>query len=433
MEAASKAQAIRDQLPAGGLFAGHEWRITPEPFPLDHRLVKELNDLGRILHQFYRATDLLYRHSLTGKQPAWVAKWLELGKPEGVLDLQRHNIFRCALPRIIRPDILLTEDRWHITELDSVPGGIGLTAWLNESYASHSPIVGEATGMLDGFSNVFPQTGRVHLMVSEESATYRPEMQWLANKLGDRFTVGDVNLSATEKGDSIYRFFELFDLPNIEGVHDVLNAAVKGSVHLTAPPKSYLEEKMVFALFWNENLRSFWERELGRKYFSKLRKMIPQTWLIDPAPLPPHAAMPGLEITDWRQLSQLSQKKRNLILKLSGFNERAWGARSVRLGADLPQTDWAMAVDEAIQTFPKSPWVLQRYMKPRTSTHPWFDFESGETQIMKGRTRLCPYYFVDDTDQTNLGGVLATICPADKKIIHGMRDAILAPCTPAAN
>ena len=27
-----------------------------------------------------------------------------------------------------------------------------------------------------------------------------------------------------------------------------------------------------------------------------------------------------------------------------------------------------------------------------------------------------------------LGGVLATICPADKKIIHGMKDAILAPC-----
>jgi len=26
------------------------------------------------------------------------------------------------------------------------------------------------------------------------------------------------------------------------------------------------------------------------------------------------------------------------------------------------------------------------------------------------------------------GGVLATVNPADKKIIHGMTDAILAPC-----
>ena len=28
-----------------------------------------------------------------------------------------------------------------------------------------------------------------------------------------------------------------------------------------------------------------------------------------------------------------------------------------------------------------------------------------------------------------LGGVLATICPADKKIIHGMKDAVFAPCS----
>ena len=33
-----------------------------------------------------------------------------------------------------------------------------------------------------------------------------------------------------------------------------------------------------------------------------------------------------------------------------------------------------------------------------------------------------------DSAEAKLGGVLATICPADKKIIHGMSDAILAPC-----
>jgi hypothetical protein len=45
--------------------------------------------------------------------------------------------------------------------------------------------------------------------------------------------------------------------------------------------------------------------------------------------------------------------------------------------------------------------------------------------------RLCPYYFVvgdGDAARARLGGVLATVCPADKKIIHGMQDAVLAPC-----
>ena len=34
-----------------------------------------------------------------------------------------------------------------------------------------------------------------------------------------------------------------------------------------------------------------------------------------------------------------------------------------------------------------------------------------------------------DAARAELGGVLATICPADKKIIHGMTDAIFAPCS----
>ena len=145
----------------------------------------------------------------------------------------------------------------------------------------------------------------------------------------------------------------------------------------------------------------------------------------------PHtvAAMPGLDITDWQQLAELSQKERQLVLKLSGFNERAWGARSVRLGNDLSQANWATAVTEAVAGFGESPWILQRFEKPRRVEHEWFDFESGAARTMAGRVRLCPYYFIHGEDEVKLGGVLATVCPADKKIIHGMRDAILAPCT----
>jgi hypothetical protein len=30
--------------------------------------------------------------------------------------------------------------------------------------------------------------------------------------------------------------------------------------------------------------------------------------------------------------------------------------------------------------------------------------------------------------KAELTGILATICPADKKILHGMKDAIMVPC-----
>ena len=61
----------------------------------------------------------------------------------------------------------------------------------------------------------------------------------------------------------------------------------------------------------------------------------------------------------------------------------------------------------------------------------WYNSASDQVEPMAGRVRLCPYYFVHgegDAARPKLGGVLATICPADKKIIHGMTDAILAPC-----
>lgn len=433
MDATAKAQHVRDSLPEGGLFKGHNWRIAPEPFQLEPKFSRELEALGRMLLQFYKAADLLYRQSVNGKQPTWVCEWLDQGKPASLIELQRHPQFKTSLPKVIRPDILLTEDGWHITELDSVPGGIGLTAWLNQTYGNHTDVIGGPNGMIDGFINIFGDARNVHLMVSEESATYRPEMEWLAKQIGPHFSVRDSDYSGIKERDSLYRFFELFDLENIESAYQIFELACSGLINITAPPKSYLEEKMLFALFWNRNLQSFWQRELGGRFVERMENIIPNTWLIDPAPLPPQGAFPGLNLTDWRQLSELSQKDRQLVLKLSGFNANAWGARSVRLGSDMPQREWAAAVNEAIADFGKSPWILQRYHKPRRMDHEWFDFDNQKLATMSGRVRLCPYYFVHGDSDVNLGGVLATICPADKKIIHGMRDAILTSCAVSKN
>ena len=188
---------------------------------------------------------------------------------------------------------------------------------------------------------------------------------------------------------------------------------------------------MLFALLWNRNLQNFWRQELGEGFLARLKKVVPYTWLVDPAPLPPQGAIPELNLTDWAQLKSLSQKERDLILKVSGFSDKAWGSRGVFLGSDLSQADWSAAVDAALRDFEKSPSVLQRFSKPSQVETTWFDFAKNETVPMKGRARLCPYYFVGgegDSARPQLGGVLATIVPADKKIVHGMSDAVLAPC-----
>src|SRR5580658_4966787 len=180
------ATAVRNAMPPGGLFAGLQWRISPAPFPLEPNLAKEIESLGRVLLQFYRAVNLLYRKSVEGKQPEWIARWLDLGKPRELIELQRSTVFKNEMPRVIRPDILLTENGFSITELDSVPGGIGLTAWLNQTYSQFgggAQVIGGAEGMLKGFERIFGSAKNVHVIVSEEAATYRPEMEWLVGQI----------------------------------------------------------------------------------------------------------------------------------------------------------------------------------------------------------------------------------------------------------
>ena len=436
--AADAAHFVRGQIPGGGLFAGLEWRISPEPFPLGGEVAKEIESLGRVLLQFYRAVNLLYRRSAEGKQPEWVARWLDLGKPAELIALQRSPAFKNDVPRVIRPDILLTENGLSITELDSVPGGIGLTAWLNQTYSNselripNSELIGGADGIIRGFESIFGGAKKVDIVVSEEAATYRPEMEWLAGQIrSSEFGVQSSEFFDFKDGDAVYRFFELFDLANVPNSKKIFELAAGKKIRLTPPPKPVFEEKMLFALLWNRNLQNFWRQELGESFFARLKKLVPYTWVIDPTPLPPQAAIPELNLTDWQQLKTLSQRERDLILKVSGFSEHAWGARGVFLGSDLPQADWAKAVDDALQHFDQSPRVLQRYHKPALVEAQWFDFGKNEVVPMKGRVRLCPYYFVSgegDAARPQLGGVLATVNPADKKIIHGMTDAILAPC-----
>lgn len=454
--AEERALFVRDHQPEGGLFAGHEWRISPDPFPLPPALARDVESLGRLLHQFYRAVNLLYRKSVEGKQPEWVARWLDQGKPADLIAGQRSAAFKNDLPRVIRPDLLITDDGLRVTELDSVPGGIGLTAWLNQTYSAAGracgpaeaqepqtkagdgrevcpAVVGGPDGMLRGFAGIFGDAPTVHIVVSEEAATYRPEMAWAAEQLGSsRFKIRDSNFEGFADGDAIYRFFELFDLVNVAGAKKILDLAAARRVRLTPPPKPIFEEKMLFALLWNRNLRGFWRQELGEAFFQRLLRLAPRTWLVDPAPLPAHGAIPELNLTDWRQLKELSHKERELILKVSGFSPHAWGARGVFLGSDLSHGDWAAAVEQALAGFTESPYVLQRYHKPALVEAQWFDFQHNQLVAMKGRVRLCPYYFVSgeaEAARATLGGVLATICPADKKIIHGMTDAIFAPCS----
>jgi hypothetical protein len=473
-------ETIRAALAAQPLFEDKTWQLSPEAWPLTAEQVAQLETIGAACLEFHTALETLYLRSVAGKNllrnkplvAPWVADYLDRGKPPHLIAHARDPKNRGMFPPVLRPDLLVTDEGFALTELDAVPGGIGLTAFLNRLYDGAAPVPG-ATGVApadaqilgagDAMINNFHaalaalrptvRNPLIALVVSDEAATYRPEMQWLAHQLqlqGKRvfclkpedifplenalFFDADGN---PEKIDVLYRFFELFDLENIRTRKFIFEAWAAGEVAITPPMRHFQEEKLALALFHHHLLQDYWAEALSGRALKLLRALIPPSWIMDPAPLPPGAVLDapragGRALNDWHDLVNASQKERDLIIKISGYHETAWGARSVVLGSDCSRDEWQQGVERAIALAPTNLHVLQAYRKPRRLEHPVFESVADggaptAASVKAGRLRLCPYYFLVD-GQARLSGALATFCPPDKKIIHGMQDAALLPC-----
>ena len=109
-------ETIATALPESKLRHDGGWLFSPKPLPLTKKTAKALTHLGHPLAQFQKASDSLYQRSVKGKLPHWIHQLLDAGKPHWLIDAQRSPALREKMPRVIRPDLILTED-----EQDSEP------------------------------------------------------------------------------------------------------------------------------------------------------------------------------------------------------------------------------------------------------------------------------------------------------------------------
>ncbi len=459
LTAREQAHYLYEAIPSGLFRVQDEndriaWRVSPEPFALSADQADAIERLGPDLLGFYRALNSLYNRSARGTAPAFIAEYLDRGKPEQVVKLARQNRFKQDVPGVIRPDLILTADGFVATELDSIPGGMGFVGAMTEAYCRLGiESFGGSDGIPHGFAAMLRHvTGvefpTVAIVVSEESADYRNELAWLAQalrrlNLADAWLRKPEEVTFTEEGlfirhedgresrlDVLYRNFELFDLFNVPKQELMLYAARHNRVRITPTPKASLEEKLAFALLHHHALAALWRAELGGDRFERLRRLFPKTWVLDPRPLPPQGTIAGLEvggapISDFRQLAALPKSERAYVVKPSGFSQLAWGSRGVKIGDDLTKEEWATVLDTALASYDRTPWILQRFHKGKLVRQQYYDREHDEIREYDGRVRLCPYYFVTGEESVQLGGVLATIAPADKRLIHGMNDAVM--------
>jgi len=461
LTARDQAHFLYEAIPPGLFKVENEderiaWRISPEPFALSPATYERIEGIGKDLLAFYRAVNSLYNRSARGTAPAFIADYLDRGKPEHIVRLARQNRFKQEIPGVMRPDLILTDDGFATSELDSVPGGMGFVGAMAEAYCKLGmESVGGSYGIPQSFAAMLKSaTGKespvVAIVVSDESGDYRPEMRWLAQTMREQnllsaYVVQPQDVIFTEdamfvrldegreeKIDEIYRNFELFDLMNVPKQELMLYAARHNRVKMTPPPKAHLEEKSSFALFHHPGLAKLWQAEIGKDAYERLRAIFPRTWVMDPRPLPPQASIidlsaAGAPVQEFMQLAELTKSERDFVVKPSGFSELAWGSRGVRVANDLTKEEWIAVLTQALDSFNKTPWILQRFHKGKRVKQTYFDRARDEVRTFEGRVRLCPYYFITG-DEVKLGGVLATVAPADKRLIHGMTDAVMSSC-----
>lgn len=442
-------------------FKDKNWQLSPAPLTLPNEITNELDSIGKACFEFLSSINKLYNASKSNKSilrnkhftVPWVADYFERGKPEELLSHLNLDLFKHSIPQIIRLDLILTKENIALTEIEVIPGGIGFTTFLHQLYETQDTLIGSSQDMLLGFyqsiASLMPQKENpvIIIAVSDESETYRPEYEWLAAELrksGKEVYCVNPNTIYSENSklkvkinnkpiniDIIYRFFELFDLETISTSSLLLNAVENKEVIITPPFKTIFEEKLCLALFHHYQLQEFWKENLKDSYFELLKKIIPPTWIIDGQSFGPNAMLNGPQLKNkflhsWEQLGEASQKNRKYIIKISGFHEKAWGARSVTLGSDCGQEIWANKIKEALEHATTHPYIIQEFKKPKRILHPFYNQE-GEITDQPGRVRLCPYYMKNHSEIA-LKGIFATICPADKKIIHGMSVATFVPC-----
>ena len=147
-----KLDAIRDAFQAKVCSRKKIGCISPDAFPIREKFASELEQLGHRLFVFQRACNQLYQLSVGESSRRGSRNISTPGNRPSWLSCRGRKIFRDELPRVIRPDLILTEDGYTIAEIDSVPGGIGLTGWLNQTYSAlGEDVIGGEDGMLDGF------------------------------------------------------------------------------------------------------------------------------------------------------------------------------------------------------------------------------------------------------------------------------------------
>lgn len=103
------------------------------------------------------------------------------------------------------------------------------------------------------------------------------------------------------------------------------------------------------ALLHLRPLHSHWEQLLRHSHLETLLDRLPHAWMLDPAPLPPGAVIPKLELASWEELTPDRSFTIGNITSDGG---------SILLDPSVSAQQWNNSIHQALQSFGNHPQVL---------------------------------------------------------------------------
>lgn len=124
--------------------------ITPSSCVIDHTATTALTEDLALLWRFYYVWNDLYRASLAGAAPRWIARLCEYGLGPEEIQAQRITLAAGLTPRFCRVDYVAIGSQRIVAEVQWKSGGLGLFAGIHDVHAAVVPATAGHPGDLAG-------------------------------------------------------------------------------------------------------------------------------------------------------------------------------------------------------------------------------------------------------------------------------------------
>jgi len=364
------------------------WWIAEDAFELPDETISRLSLAGGALKRFFQAANkLFYRHS-------WIQKRLEkkFSPHYRLLNLAQRE----AIPIMPRPDVIL-DRRWQpkFVELEITVGSRADTAIMAEEYGlAHNRRAGLVKSYTEFIKTHWP--GKNLALVTAPHPFFQDlpdDAKAFASMLRRQdlsvVVLGSENLpylrfdgqrlllcrqQSAPQGLPIHlidRFIDIYEIAELQhaGLAAIFDAYLAGALVDVNTCKQFLDEKDWMALFWEEDMRDCWRRELGEEYEQMLRDLIPRTFSISREQ---KVELPGGERVPILKLGDIPADERQFVIKESGTSTTASGAQSLlvlpemsgREVRDLIQRLLSSRVSYIIQEIVDSPRISFTALDP---------------------------------------------------------------------